>query len=120
MTRQWRDDGDRVIQGNPLDPNPNGELLQSQNLNFGKPVLSARYDREWSHGFQNRPYNWEFSTGVQHELMPRMSVNAAYFRRIYGNFAVTDNAAVGAQDYDPFCVDAPRTAAASGYAGCAT
>jgi hypothetical protein len=110
MTRQWVDDGDRVIQGDPLDPNPNGELRQSQNLNFGKPVVSARYDREWSHGFQNRPYNWEFSAGVQHELMPRMSVNAAYFRRIYGNFAVTDNALVGAQDYDPFCVTAPADA----------
>ena len=48
--------------------------------------ISFRYDPEWSHGFQNRPYNWEFSAGVQHELMPRMSVNAAYFRRIYGNF----------------------------------
>ena len=23
--------------------------------------------------------------------MPRVSVNAAYFRRIYGNFTVTDN-----------------------------
>ena len=107
-TRTWADaNGDRVIQGNPLDPNPNGELRTNSNLNFGRPVLSARYDQEWSHGFQNRPYNWEFSTGLQHELIPRMSVNVAYFRRIYGNFTVTDNALVGAQDYDPFCVTAP-------------
>src|SRR5882672_7313766 len=36
-----------------------------------------------------------------------LSVNAAYFRRIYGNFAVTDNTAVAPADYDPFCVTAP-------------
>jgi hypothetical protein len=106
--RTWNDaNGDRVIQGDPLNLNPNGELTSNSNANFGKPVLSARYDPEWSHGFQNRPYNWEFSTGVQHELMPRMSVNASYFRRIYGNFTVTDNALVTARDYDPFCVTAP-------------
>ena len=62
-------------------------------------MLTFRYDPEWSHGFQNRPYNWEFSAGVQHELMPRMSVNASYFRRIYGNFTATDNVLVGASDY---------------------
>jgi hypothetical protein len=53
------------------------------------------------------PYNWEFSAGVQHELVPRMSVNATYFRRIYGAFAVTDNLSVGPADYDPYCVTAP-------------
>jgi hypothetical protein len=108
MSRQWTDpNGDRVVQGDPFNPALNEELGVSQNLAFGKPVISARYDQEWSHGFQNRPYNWEFSTGVQHELMPRMSVNAAYFRRIYGNFTVVDNTLVGPENYDPYCVTAP-------------
>ena len=107
MVRQWVDNGDRIIQGDPLNPNANGELLASQNPNFGKPSLTTRYDPAWSHGFQNRPYNWEFSTGVQHELMPRMSVNAAYFRRIYGNFTTTDSPLVGLNDYSTYCVDGP-------------
>ena len=85
----------------------NQELGPSQNLSFGRPVVTFRYDPEWSHGFQNRPYNWEFSTGVQHELMPRLSVSAAYFRRIYGNFAITDNVLVGPQDYSSYCVTSP-------------
>lgn len=107
-TRQWNDvNNDRVIQGNPLMSAANGELGPSTNLAFGRPVLSFRYDPEWAFGFQNRPYNWEFSGGVQHELLPRMSLNVAYFRRIYGNFAVTDNALVSPSDYSSFCVNAP-------------
>jgi hypothetical protein len=108
MARQWTDrNSDRVIQGDPFNPALNGELGASQNLNFGQPVVSFRYDPEWSHGFQNRPYNWEFSTGIQHELVPRVSLNAAYFRRIYGNFVVTDNVLVGPEHYDSYCVTSP-------------
>ncbi len=44
---------------------------------------------------------------MQHELMPRMSVNAAYFRRIYGNFTATDGVLVGPNDYSSYCVDGP-------------
>ena len=117
MQRTWVDNGDRIIQGDPLNPAENGELRASQNINFGKPVLTARYDPEWSHGFQNRPYNWEFSAGVQHELMPRMSVNAAYFRRIYGNFAVVDSPLVGVNDYSSYCVDGPVDARLPGSGG---
>ena len=111
MTRQWIDaNNDRVIQGDPLNPNPNGELLASQQPLFGRPSNSLRYDREWSHGFQNRPYNWEFSGGVQHELLPRMSVNAAYFRRVYGNFTVTDATAAALSDFSSYCVTGPADA----------
>lgn len=107
-TRQWTDrNNDRVIQGNPLNPAANDELGPSTNLAFGRPVISFRYDPEWAFGFQNRPYNWEFSAGVQHELVSRMSINVAYFRRIYGNFAVTDNTLVSRADFSPYCVAAP-------------
>jgi hypothetical protein len=108
MARQWTDrDNDRIVDGDPFNPLLNDELGPSQNLNFGRPVVSARYDPEWAFGMQNRPYNWEFSAGMQHELVPRVSVNASYFRRIYGNFTVVDNALVSAEDYSTFCVTAP-------------
>ena len=118
MTRQWIDaNNDRVIQGDPLNPQPNGELLVSQQPLFGRPSNSLRYDREWSHGYQNRPYNWEFSGGVQHELMPRMSVNVAYFRRIYGNFTVTDATAAALSDFSSYCVTGPSDARLPGGGG---
>jgi hypothetical protein len=107
-SRTWTDsNGDRVVQGDPLNLAANGELGTANNQNFGKPVQTFRYDPDWSHGFGKRPYNWEFSTGVQHELIPRVSASVAYFRRIYGNFTVTDNAAVGPADYTSYCVTAP-------------
>jgi hypothetical protein len=108
LTRTWNDaNGDFVPQGDPLNPLANGELGPSPNQNFGKSVLTLTYDPNWSRGFDTRDYQWEFSTAVQQEIMPGMSVNAAYFRRIFGNFAVTDNTLVAASDYDSFCVTSP-------------
>lgn len=107
--RTWFDpSGDRIIQGDPLNPLANEELGPSQNLNFGRPAaLTIRYDPDWAKGFGLRQYNWEFSAGVQHEVMPRVAANFSYFRRIYGNFPVTDNRSIAPGDHDPFCVTAP-------------
>jgi hypothetical protein len=40
-------------------------------------------------------------------LVPKVAVNASYFRRWFGNFQVTDNLAFTPSDYDPYCVTAP-------------
>ena len=34
-------------------------------------------------------------------------MDIGYFRRIYGNFIVTDNLAVAPADYNPFTITAP-------------
>jgi hypothetical protein len=108
ISRTWRDaNGDFVVQGDPLNPALNGELGPSPNANFGKPITTLRFDPEWAGGYGVRPFNWETSISVQHELIPRLSVNAAYFRRAYGNFIVTDNVLVGPEHYDSYCVSAP-------------
>ena len=100
--------GDREVQGDPLDPFPNGELLSSSpNVNFGTPILSTFYDEDWAFGWGNRFSNWEFSAGVQHELTDGLSVNVSYFRRIYTSFDVNDNRAVTSADYDPYCINVP-------------
>ncbi|MGE3512403.1 MAG: carboxypeptidase regulatory-like domain-containing protein, partial [Vicinamibacterales bacterium] len=108
LSRTWTDaNGDRVFQGDPFNPAANGELGPSPNVNFGQPTAILSLDQDWATGFGTRPYQWETTVSVQHELMPRLSVLAGYFQRNYGNFIVTDNVLVSPSDYDPFCVTAP-------------
>ena len=77
------------------------------NLNFGRPTPSTTLDPRILSGWGIRPDQWEFSASVQQELAPRVSVNAGYFRRLFGNFLVTDNTLVTPSDYSPFSVTAP-------------
>jgi hypothetical protein len=87
-------------------------------LNFGTAAASTSYDRHLLAGWNVRPFNWEFSTGIEHQLRPGVGVNAAYFRRVFGNFTVQDNLATTAADYDRYSIVAPtdpRLPAGGGY-----
>ena len=75
--------------------------------NFGKPTLSLAYDPATLNGWGTRPFQWEFSTSVQHQILPNVSVDFGYFRRWYGNFGVTDNLNLSPADYEAFSVTAP-------------
>jgi hypothetical protein len=57
--------------------------------------------------WNTRGYNWEFSVGMQREILPRVSVDVSYFRRWYGNFTATDNQAVAPTDFDRIDIVAP-------------
>ena len=46
-----------------------------------------------------RGYNWEYSAVLQHELLPRMSVTAGYYRRDFYNLQVTDNQNLAPSDW---------------------
>jgi len=63
------------------------------NLNFGQPTSVTEFNPETRFGWGNRFCSWEFSTSVQHELMPRLGIDIGYFRRWYGNFLTTQNRA---------------------------
>ena len=55
-----------------------------------------------------RGYNWEYSAVLQHELMPRLSVTAGYYRRNFYNIQIYDNQAVGLGDWSaPFSIATP-------------
>jgi hypothetical protein len=45
--------------------------------------------------------------GVQHELLPGLSLTGTYTRHWWGNFLVTKNRLVNPSDYSPYCVTAP-------------
>jgi hypothetical protein len=85
----------------------NGECGNLSDTNFGQPTPSTQVDPRVLDGFGVRPYNWEFSASVQHEIAPRVSVDFGYFRRWFGNFAVTDNLALAASDFTAFATTAP-------------
>jgi hypothetical protein len=77
------------------------------NANFGKTVPFQSVDPKVLGGWDSRFKNWEFSTSVQHQLLPRVSVDVGYFRRWYGNFLATDNRVLTPADFDTFTLTAP-------------
>jgi hypothetical protein len=94
FTRNWNDtDGDKVADCDLYDIDRNGECtnaISNQIMNTAPTVLTdgaARY------GWGIRPYNWEMSLRVERELWPGASVDAAYYRRWFGNFLATDDTA---------------------------
>jgi hypothetical protein len=87
----------------------NGECGPWQTPSFGSSVPGTRYDSAIMQGWGVRPWNWEFSTGVQHQILPRLSASFGYFRRVGGNFYVVDNEAVGPGDFTAYSVTLPGT-----------
>jgi hypothetical protein len=109
ITRAWTDrNGNFFPDGDPVNPEANGELGPSSNRNFGNPRLNTFFDPDWAFGFGERPANWEFTASIQQELRQGVSATVGYFRRVYTNFEVQENRAVGPNDVDYFSVLAPR------------
>jgi hypothetical protein len=108
-TRPWTDsDTDFVPDCNLLNYAQNGECGALVNAAiFGTVVPGTTYDPEVLTGWGKRFSNWEFTAGVQHELVPRVSVDIQYARRWYGNFRTMDDLAVGPADYDQFTINVP-------------
>lgn len=106
--RSWNDaDGDFFPDCDLTSTARNGECGPMSNSAFGTPRPATNFDPDLLKGWGKRGYDWEFATGIQHELLTGLSVDFGYFRRIFGNFRVTDNQAVTAADFDQFSVVAP-------------
>jgi hypothetical protein len=109
-TRTWNDaNGDYVPQESELGP--------LSNANFGKTIPGTRRDESVLRGWGVRPYTWQISTQVQHELRPGLGLNVGYFRNSYGNFVATDNLAVTPGDFSPYCLTTPRDSRLPGGGG---
>ena len=104
----WRPDCDLL---NPaaqdLRPSGGDSCGAMSNVNFGRAVFSDTYDPDLLTGWGIRPDDWSFTALVQHQIVPRVSVELGYYRRWWGNFIVTDNRAVTAADFGRFSVTAP-------------
>ena len=97
-----------------MSPAANGECAALDNQNFftfmqtGSAAGTAtRIDPELLSGWGIRPYDWQFSASVQQELLPRVSEEIGFSRRSWGNFTVTDNVAIGPQDFDTYTFTVP-------------
>jgi hypothetical protein len=71
--------------------------------NFGRLSLN-RVDPDFK-----RTYNLETTAGVQHELFPRVSVAATWYRRTFHRLRLTDNVLRTMNDYTPIGVFNPMT-----------
>lgn len=102
---QWRDlNGDDVAQGELgcVYLTPGCEIqLSALPQNFGTRALNVQ-DPDLK-----RPTSTEMSLAFQHELMPRLSVSAGYFRRAFQNILQTDYVDRSQADYTPVSIVSP-------------
>jgi outer membrane receptor protein involved in Fe transport len=124
VTRSWTDGNRNYVPDCDLGNfTLNGECGPISNSNFGQNNPTAtRYNPETLEGYGKRDFNWDFTTEVQHEIMPGFAVTGGYYRNTGGYFRyafgspfssklrVTDNLLVTPDNYDPFCVTLPSDA----------
>jgi hypothetical protein len=128
--RGWTDaNGNYVVDCDLLSPNAQdlrasgGDVcgaLVGNSRNFGSVVQNTTIDPNVLGGWGVRQNNWNFSVSAQHEIVPRVSLEAAYNRRWWGNFLVTDNALVSAADYQTWTLPVPTNANLPNSGGTAT
>jgi hypothetical protein len=123
VTRNWTDaNHDYHPDCDLTNPLLNGECGQISDLNFGQNNPKAiQYAPDVLNGWGARGYNWQANISLQHELMPGVGLNVAYFRTWYGNFYVTTNTALTPADFNSYCVTAPvdpRIPGGGGYPVC--
>ncbi|MGQ0735036.1 MAG: TonB-dependent receptor plug domain-containing protein, partial [Acidobacteriota bacterium] len=79
------------------------EIGAPRNARFGTPAGTTKIDPSLKRG-----NNWEETISVQHELFPRVSVSAGYYRRQFYNITTVRNFALDPNtDFTSFTVTAP-------------
>ena len=117
-TRSWTDANRNFVPDCDLTAvAANGECGALASSAFGTPLSGQVRDLALRSGWGARPYDWEFSAGMQREILPRVSVDAAYFRRWFGNFAATDDLNLSPADFDAFSITAPSDSRLPGGGG---
>jgi hypothetical protein len=117
-TRTWNDANGNYVPDCDLKSRvADGECGAMANNAFGTPVITTRYATDVLTGWGVRPYMWQGSAAIQHELKPGFGMTVGFFHTSFGRFRATDNLRVTPADYDPFCVTAPVDARLPGGGG---
>ena len=103
-TRTWTDrNGDFVPQ--------ESELGALSNSRFGSPApTSLTVDEDVRFGWGNRQYTWQGILSIDHQVVPGLGVQLAYYRTWWGNQSFTENQLVTGADFDQYCITAPTDA----------
>jgi hypothetical protein len=106
--RSWNDLNNNFVPDcNLMNPAAQPECGAWSNANFGNQFALTTINPAVMEGWGVRPWDWQVGGSIQHEVLPRTSIEAGYYRRWFGNFFVTDNRAAGPADYTPYTVTAP-------------
>ena len=84
-------------------------------------ATASRFADDVLRGWHVREAVRDVLAEVQHEFARGVSATAGYYRNWEGNYRVTDNVAVGPEDYNPYCIAAPsdpRLPGGGGYPVC--
>jgi len=119
--RTWNDaDADYTPDCDLANFSPNGECGPISNQFFGQfRPQATQFDEDVIS--DNRDFLWDYNLEVQHEVTRGLSVSVGYNYNFDGAYQVTDNLAVGPENYDEFCVQVPadsRIPGGGGYEQC--
>jgi hypothetical protein len=89
------------------NPAANGKCAAISNQLFGTSTFQNSIDPNILHGWDVRPSDSQVGISVQQQLLPRVAVEAGYYRRWLDHFFVTDNLSVSAANFSTFNVTAP-------------
>jgi len=107
--RTWTDSNLNYVPNCVLEnPLANGECGQLANpIPLGQPIPGA-IDSGLLRGSNVRASDWNVGASVEHQILPRASLEVGYFRRWFDGFTVVDNLLVNDGDFQPITVTAPQ------------
>jgi hypothetical protein len=109
LTRNWTDNGDKVINCDILNPAQNGECAATTgvNRNFGQSVVTGTVGNDVLNGWGVRQADFQYGINLQQQLLPRVSATVGYNRRWWKNYTSVDNINTTPADYEKVTITAP-------------
>jgi Carboxypeptidase regulatory-like domain len=106
--RFWQDCGintaGNACSGIALATNNDG-IAQDNEIGPGSATFGSRPNRDPVD--LNRQYNWEFTAGVQHQIMPRLAVGGTFYKRRIKEIELNDRVGITRDDYTSFTIPMP-------------
>ena len=100
---------------------PNGECGPITTAGFGTPNIAFAWDPSARQGWGIREFNYQWSVALQQEVRPGFGVSIGYYHTEFHNGQIAVDTALGASDFNSYCVPVPtdaRLGSASGQQVC--